>query len=206
MEHPSPPGRLARAIARIDEANDADPNVLVVDGARRPKERVHAEMVSRWVEHLRPDASEALRLAARAHHVRRWKIPRGSRPAGREAYLRWRADLHEFHAREAAEILREVGYDEAVVARVGDLVRKKNLKGDPEAQTLEDAIALVFLTTQLADLTARLDDEKVVGALRKTWRKMSDAGRAAATALPLGDRARALIARATRDARGRTSS
>ncbi|MCA9771608.1 MAG: hypothetical protein KC466_04320, partial [Myxococcales bacterium] len=45
MEPPSPPARLARAIARIDEANDADPNVLVVDGARRPKERVHGERV-----------------------------------------------------------------------------------------------------------------------------------------------------------------
>ena len=52
---------------------------------RRPKEQAHAEMMSEWVARLDPDADEAQLLAARAHHLRRWAIPRAELPrrAGR---------------------------------------------------------------------------------------------------------------------------
>ena len=35
---------------------------------------------------------ETLLLAARAHHLRRWELPRDSYPVGRAGYLRWRRD------------------------------------------------------------------------------------------------------------------
>ena len=70
--------RLSRAIVAIDAANADDPNRVVVRGRERPKELVHAELVSEWVGRLSPAPSEALLLAARAHHVRRWAIPRDS--------------------------------------------------------------------------------------------------------------------------------
>jgi hypothetical protein len=61
---------------------------------------------------------------------------------------------------------------------------------------LEDALCLVFLEFQLADLAKRTDDDTLVNALRKSWAKMSPAGRAAASTLPLGEREQALLARA----------
>jgi uncharacterized protein DUF4202 len=169
------PDRFDRAIAAIDAANADDPNTIVVRGRPRPKELAHAELVSGWVVVLRPDASEALRLAARAHHLRRWTVPRSSAPAGRSGYLRWRRDLHEQHAREVGEILTSVGYDDGTIARVQDLVRKRGLGKDPEVQTLEDALCLVFLETQFHDLAARLDPEKLDGVVDKTLKKMSPA-------------------------------
>jgi hypothetical protein len=167
--------RFDRAIAAIDAANADDPNTIVVHGEPRPKELAHAELASDWVVVLRPDASEALRLAARAHLLRRWTVPRTSYPAGRAGYLRWRRDLHEQHAREVGEILQGVGYDDATIARVQDLVRKRGLGKDPEVQTLEDALCLVFLETQFHDLAARLDRDKLDGVVDKTLKKMSPA-------------------------------
>jgi hypothetical protein len=166
--------RLRRAVVAIDAANAADPNRIVVGGAVRPKELAHAELVTEWVHRLRPGASEALLLAARAHHLRRWTVPRSSYPDGRAGYLRWRRDLHERHAQETGHILEGAGYDEAEVARVGDIVRKRNLKSDPEVQALEDALCLVFLQTQLHELASRLDRDKMVEVVRKTLAKMSD--------------------------------
>jgi len=185
-------GRFDRAIAAIDAANADDPNTIVVRGEGRPKELAHAELVSEWVVSLQPDASEALRLAARAHHLRRWTVPRTSYPAGRAGYLRWRRDLHEQHAREVGEILQGVGYDDATIARVQDLVRKRGLGKDPEVQTLEDALCLVFLETQFHDLAARLDRDKLDGVVDKTLKKMSpDAiARVADLDLSAEDRAR----------------
>ena len=192
----SDPDRLARALAAIDAANADDPNRLDVRGSSRPKELAHAELASEWVSRLAPDASEALVLAARAHHLRRWIIPRGDYPEGRTGYLRWRSELQKLHAREVAAILEGEGYDEAVIARVRDLVRKKNLARDPEVQALEDALCLVFLETQFRALAGRLEPEKLLEVTRKTLRKMSDAGRRLALELDLEAPDRALLERA----------
>lgn len=188
--------RLRRALAAIDAANRDDPHTIEVRGARRPKELAHAELAGEWVERLRPDASDALRLAARAHHLRRWEIPRGDYPAGLRGYHRWRRDLQRFHAERAAAILRAEGVDEATVARVEELVRKRGLGRDPEVQALEDALCLVFLETQLDEIAQRLDADKVVDVLRKTLAKMSAAAVGHARALPLSEAGRALLRRA----------
>jgi len=188
--------RFRGAIAAIDAANGEDPNRLVVRGETRPKELAHAELLTEWVLRLRPDASEALLLAARAHHIERWRVPRSSYPDGRQGYLSWRRALHDLHAERAAEILRAAGYDAASIDRTRRIIRKERLKTDPEAQTLEDGLCLVFLETQLDLDWERIDDEKMVAVLRKTWRKMSAAGRDAALALRLGERAERLVRRA----------
>lgn len=190
------PDRFAQAIAAIDAANADDPTQVVVRGAKRPKEQAHAELVSEWVRKLVPQPSEALLLAARAHHVRRWEIPRESEPEGRAGYHRWRKALHAHHARVVREILAGVGYDEDAIARVEALVQKKGLGRDPEVQALEDALCLVFLETQFHDLAARFEDEKVVDVVRKTLRKMSPAAIAAASVLPLDPADKALLERA----------
>lgn len=194
-----PDDRFSRALAAIDAANADDPQRIAVRGVQRPKELAHAELVTEWIARLVPDASEALRLAARAHHVRRWEIPRASQPTDRAGYHRWRKALHEHHARVVGELLARAGYAEAEIARVQDLVRKRGLGRDPEAQALEDALCLVFLETQLADLARRMDAAKLVGVMRKTLRKMSPAARALALDLPLDPGSRELLARSVRE-------
>src|SRR5260221_13458894 len=101
--------RFQRAIERFDAANAQDPNRVVVEGGEHPKELRYAQRMTRWLERLEPQASEALRLAARSQHIRRWTIPRSAYPMDRAGYHRWRTDLARFHAETAGEILREVG-------------------------------------------------------------------------------------------------
>jgi len=191
--------RFRAAIARIDEENSRDPQTEVVEGVQRPRELVYSEWLTEWVLRLQPGASEVLRLAARSQHIRRWEIPRASYPQTREGYLRWRSDLKQMHARISGELLRRVGYSEEVVARVQALNLKRELKQDPECQVLEDALCLVFLEHQSAALAAKASDEKMIGALRKAWAKMSASGRAAARELTLEPRVRALLLKALED-------
>ncbi|MCY3557256.1 MAG: DUF4202 domain-containing protein [Chloroflexi bacterium] len=183
--------RFERAIAAIDAANADDPFTLTIEGVALPKEQTHAEMMTRWVSELDPQASEELLLAARAHHIRRWMIPRSTFPAGRTAYLRWRRALHSVHAELTAAILEECGYARRSVERVAALVAKADLlqAGDSDAQQLEDALSLVFLDTQLEPLLDDLDDRQLRRALGRTWRKMSPNGQAAARRLTLSPRA-----------------
>ena len=114
----------------------------------------------------------------------------------RAGYLQWRATLKKFHAQKAGDILREAGYPEDVIRRVQDLNLKKNFPNDPESRVLEDALCLVFLEFQLAELAARSDDDKMINALHKSWQKMTEAARAEALKLNYGEREKALLQRA----------
>lgn len=191
-----PAGRLQRLLERIDALNADDPNTDTADGASHPRELLYARRLSAWVLRLKPDASEALRIASRGQHVRRWTIPRERYPRTRAGYLRWRETLKAFHADEVARLMQEAGYPEADLQRVRTLVLKKAPPGDPEAQALEDALCLVFLETQFADLRRKTPEEKMLDVLRKTWKKMGPRGRAEALKLPLGGDEQALLARA----------
>lgn len=185
--------RLEQAVAAIDAANADDPNVLVVGGVERPKELAHAELMTAWVRRLDPDASDEQLLAARAHHLRRWSLPRSDFPEGRAGYLRWRSRLKKQHAEEVGEILRDVGYAEEAVEQVGRIVRKEGLGRDPAVQVHEDALCLVFLETQLDEVAAKLGDDKTVDVLVKSVRKMSAQGLEAAAGLGLSDHGAALL-------------
>jgi hypothetical protein len=188
--------RHAEAIARFDAANGEDPNQETVDGIALPKEVVYAHRMSDWLARLEPNASEALQLAVRAQHIRRWTIPRADYPMDRRGYLRWRTDLKNFHAEYAGDILLGVGYQAETVAAVQSLLRKEGLRENPEAQTLEDVACLVFLEHYFADFAGQHDPVKVVDIVRKTWAKMSTRGHDAALTIPLQSDARALVERA----------
>ena len=188
-----PTERFAAALRRFDEENSRDPNSETADGVAHPRELLYAQWLTGWVLKLCPNASEELRLAARCQHLCRWKIPRDTYPMTRPGYLKWRADLKRFHAERAGEILREVGYPDSVIARVQDLNLKKNFPADPESCVLEDALCLVFLEHQLADLAAKTSDDKVITALQKSWKKMTPAAHAEALKLAYGPREKALI-------------
>ncbi|AKF08487.1 DUF4202 domain-containing protein [Sandaracinus amylolyticus] len=181
--------RLERTLAAIDAVNAADPTGEAVTYGRRMSAALAA---------LRPDASDALRIAVRAQHVERWKVPRATYPEGRVGYLKWRRELGAMHAQRASEIMRAEGWDEGTVARVASIVQKQKLASDADTQALEDCACLVFLAHGFDAFAAQHDDAKVIDILRKTWAKMSDTGHAAALAAApsLSERAQSLIGRA----------
>ena len=190
---------LAAALARFEAAHREDPRTVAVSGVITPWSVHYHRRLVHWVLRFEPDASTPLRLAAACQHVRRWRIPRSSYAAGRQGYRRWRSDLAVMHAEIAREVLAEVGYEEATLDRVETLLRKIGLGRDPEVQVFEDAICMVFLENDLADLAARHDDAKMIGILRRTWAKMSPAGQRAARTLSRGlpERERGLLGAAT---------
>ncbi len=188
--------KFEAALRRFNAENSRDPNREAVGGVSQPRELLYAQRLTSWVLRLCSDASEELRLAARCQHICRWEIPRDSYPMTRAGYLKWRADMKQFHAQKTGEILREVGYDETAIRRVQELNLKKHFPDDPESRALEDALCLVFLQFQFAGLAAKTAEGKTINALQKSWRKMTDAARAEALKLDFGPREKNLLERA----------
>jgi Domain of unknown function (DUF4202) len=175
------------AFAAIDAANSEDPVSLVWEGRAIPKALLQGQRATVWLARLDPLAGAAAQLAARAHHLRRFAIPRASYPEGRPGYLKWRRDQKAAHAAALDELVRPLGISAEVIERAGDLIQRKGLGTDPETQMIEDVACLVFCETDLDELLAKLGEEKTASAIVKTANKMSAAGLAlAAEATPAG--------------------
>jgi len=181
---PTDPDRFDRALRQLDEANTQDPNSELVEGKSWPRELLYAQRLYQWVRQLDPNASETLLLAARSQHICRWLIPRASYDMTKVGYLKWRNELKKFHAQKAGEILAEAGYSPEIISAVQALNLKKNFPHDPESRVLEDALCLVFLQYQFADLARKTADEAMINALKKSWNKMTAAAREEALKLP----------------------
>lgn len=185
-----------KAVEALDNAHAEDPNLVTIDGKQVPYELHYADKMSRYLALHRPSASEVLRLAVRAQHLRRWEVPRSSYPMNKVGYLSWRAALKKRHAALAAEICLSSGYSTEEAERVAALVRKENLKTDEECQVLEDVACLVFLDDKFEEFEREHDQDKVITILQKTWGKMSERGHELAMQVPMSDRGKELITRA----------
>lgn len=193
--------RLTQVLDRIDQLNRGDPNTERVGEPAVPRELLYAQRVTDWVRRLVPHPSEALQIAARGQHVRRWTIPRERYPRGRAGYLKWRETLKAFHAQTVAGLMREVGYPAGIIQQVQRIMSKRHLADDADTQTLEDALCLVFLETQFAGLRRKTPDETMREVLRKTWQKMSPRARSEALRVPLAEGERCLLTEALHEAR-----
>ncbi|MEM7561894.1 MAG: DUF4202 domain-containing protein [Pseudomonadota bacterium] len=166
-----------KALGLIDDANRQDPNIVNVDGRDWPKELIYSERMSDMLSRFNPAADHPQQLAIRAQHIERWKSPRNAYPMDRMGYLKWRKDLYKIQADTAARLLEEAGYDEASIKRLHSAVAKKNIKGNPDTQLLEDVTDLCFMEHYLLDFYQRhpdYDEDKWIEIIQKTWNKMSD--------------------------------
>ncbi len=178
-----------KSIAAFDAANALDPNKeLDENGQAQPKELLYAQRMTVELNQFLPEASEHLKLAARAQHIERWKSPRSSYPEGRTGYKKWRAELGLFHAQRAGQLMAEAGYAEDDVKRVQYLLQKRQLKRDNETQALEDVICLVFLRHYLEGFAKKHEEAKLIDIIQKTWNKMSENGHDAALKVPYSNK------------------
>jgi len=171
------PERFKRAIALFDAANAEDPNL----DEGQPKELLYAQRMTEMLNRFAPNASEVSQLAVRAQHIKRWTVPRNTYPMTKEGYFAWRTGLYKFHADTAGELMREAGYDDAMIESVKKAVSKRALKINPDTQLMEDIADLVFIEHYMLGFAADkpdYDEAKWLEIIRKTWKKMSDAAHA----------------------------
>ena len=188
--------RFQSAIGAIDAANAQDPRSAHCKDRDGPRELLFAQCVYQWVTQLDGEASEPLLLAARAHTLCRWEVPRSRYAMNRQGYHEWRDACAVYHAQVAGKMLREQGYEDGAVNQVLALILKKNWPADPEARTLADADCLAFLELKLSSYVEEWEAEKAVNILRRSLAKMTPKARELATSIALDPRTAELVQRA----------
>src|SRR5690606_2276212 len=119
--------QFENTVHAIDAVNAQDPHQELVEGQAVPKELLYSQRMTAMLVEYSPDASEALKLAARAQHIQRWAIPREEFPMDRKGYLLWRNKLKKYHGELAASLMKENGYDPDAIQKVEDLLNKRKL-------------------------------------------------------------------------------
>jgi hypothetical protein len=84
------------------------------------------------------------------------------------------------------------GYSESEIDAVRQIILKK-YQTNADAQTIEDALCLVFLESQFEELRQKMPDPKMIDIIQKTWKKMSPKGKEAALTMDLPARHKQLI-------------
>ncbi|KDN45957.1 S-adenosyl-L-methionine-dependent methyltransferase [Tilletiaria anomala UBC 951] len=213
---------LGLARQRIDQLHREDPAFVRGAGAdpteaavRAQDELAYADAMEAWALKLLdlhrasddPVSRELVRqehlvrVAARCQHLERFKTPRSTYPDGKAGYFKWRRELYVKQADKAKEILQASGVPTEDADKVHKWVRKGELNvgrddGDAGTQLLEDAAVLVFLEKEVAAFAKKHEEyseEKWVDILRKTLRKTSKIGAAAAMQLPMAPDFRKLV-------------
>ena len=188
--------KFKKAIQLFDAANAEDPNKEIWEGKEYPKELLYGIRMSEKLDVFAPNAAEAVKLAVRCQHIRRWEVPRDSYEMNRIGYLTWRKGLYKFHAQKASEILEKVGYDANIIDNVTFLLQKKQLKKNEQTQLLEDVICLVFLDFYFENFSEKYTEQKLIDIVQKTWKKMSSKGHEFALKLNFSEKSKNLIGKA----------
>lgn len=165
-----------QVITLIDEANSHDPNTEQADNKSWPKEHLYALRMTDMLKRFAPDSDQLMHIAVRAQHIERWKSPRSDFPMNKQGYHQWRSALYIFHASTVVKLMQQAGYSQQQQDRVYAAVAKQQIKRNPDSQLVEDIASLVFIEHYMLAFAASkpdYDEQKWIGILQRTWKKMS---------------------------------
>ncbi len=135
---------MNNSIERVKQAIEA-----VVAESRVPEDPVHSKNTLAWLLKIKPNADEALQIAALGHDIERAIEHRKVRRADFDDYDEFKAA----HARNSALVLKEIMQKCRLPAAINDdvcrLVCRHEVGGDERSDLLKDADAISYFDVNL---------------------------------------------------------
>jgi hypothetical protein len=121
----------------------------IISKSRVPEDPIHAENVLEWILKLKPDADEALQIAALAHDIDRAVEKRKILRSGFNDYDAFKAA----HAKNSARILKEIlngcYVEPVIIDEACRLVGRHETGGDRCSDLLKDADSISFFEVNM---------------------------------------------------------
>ena len=114
-----------------------------------PEDPIHAENVLQWLLKLKPDADEALQIAALAHDIDRADERRKIRRSDFNDYDQFKAAHANNSAKILNEILNECNVERAIADGACRLVERHEIGGDPRSDLLKDADSISYFEVNM---------------------------------------------------------
>ena len=114
-----------------------------------PEDPVHAENVLEWILKLRPDANEAMQIAALAHDIDRAVEKRKILRSDFNDYDAFKAAHAKNSARILGEILNECCVEQTIIDEACRLVERHEAGGDLCSDLLKDADSISYFEVNM---------------------------------------------------------
>jgi hypothetical protein len=137
---------------------------------------IHSKTTREWLLKLKPDADEALQIAALAHDIERAYISDEEGKKGEEDsdnYIEYKKQHSQRSAKIITDMLKKHGFIEPFIKRVGKLVLNHEFGGDPESDILRDADSISFFENNLEYYLKRHGKETTKLKIKFMYDRMS---------------------------------
>lgn len=122
-------------------------------GYKDGKELIHANGTLNWVLKIKPDADEAMQIAAFAHDIERCLPVRVYLPdgfvSGSEEYLKIKKQHAVGGSTAVYQLLQKYGVDESECIRIKNMIANHEEGGDEESDIIRDADSMSYLEDNL---------------------------------------------------------
>ena len=150
----------------------------------------HAELTLEWVLKLKPDADEALQIAAISHDIDRGATGiTGKDIKGAMGYSEYKKQ-HAIRSDEfICEILERREYPKGVVNKVKNLVEAHEVGGEYESDILKDADSIAYFEYNIPEYLKRNGEEWTKEKIKFMYKRMSPEAKRIVTMIKYGDEA-----------------
>ncbi len=146
----------------------------IIKGSTVPEDIAHSQNTLHWLLKLKPDADEALQIAALGHDIERAVEKRKVRREDYESYDAFKRAHALNSGRILDEEMRRCGVPDLLPKRVFYLVCHHETGGDPDADVLRDADTISFFDVNLPYYFARNSLEETKRRCLWGYRKLPD--------------------------------
>jgi hypothetical protein len=152
----------------------------IKSSANNEAQMLHFDRTVHWVKELRPDADEALLIAAIAHDVERcFRHPTKDLENNNKRFtdVEHLIQHQEEGARIMGEFLEKQGADTKLIERVKHLITKHEIGGDEDQNLLKDCDSLSFVENNTQIFIPRLEKlgyDKIKEKMDWMYNRISD--------------------------------
>jgi hypothetical protein len=145
----------------------------IISRSKVPEDPVHAENTLEWLLKLKPDADQALQIAALGHDIERAVEDRKVRRDKYDTFDDFKAAHAENSARLLKNIMEDLDADKDLIEDVFRLVCHHETGGDPRSDLIRDADGLSFFETNLPFYFEREGRKKALERCRWGYKRLS---------------------------------
>lgn len=139
-------------------------------------EPIHADLTLKWVLKIKPDADDALQIAAFGHDIDRavYKITETT-------HLKDYSEIDQFkkeHAARSAKVMKKLlekeSFDKELIAKVVKLIENHEVGGDEEANILTDADSIAYFDYNIYEYMEKNGPERTKNKVEFMYSRLSD--------------------------------
>jgi len=142
--------------------------------SNREKDPKHSKLVLEWVLRLKPDADEALQIAALGHDIDRAIERRRVKKENFKSYEEYKKEHAKESAKITCELLEKHSFEKSFVSKVRFLIENHEVGGSEEAEILKEADSLAFFNFDIYYYLKDRGNKKTKEKIRFMYERLSE--------------------------------